>query len=157
MTRFYHSIERQACFIKESFSWLGTPFSPNSQVKGTQGGVDCVHLASAVHVACGAIEAVEIPVLPIAWVKSWHDHHANSLLLDFFSLPAIKQRLLKIGRDETPEIGDVAVVRYGNTEHHVGLWCGGRMVHATTTAGVIWTSTDDPNLRKAIRSFYRFS
>lgn len=156
MKPYYDTISRQAHFIREAYSWVNTPFSENAAVKGRLGGVDCVHLAAEVHVACGALPSISLPVLPVEFVRHWHEHHAESRLLSFFNLPEIRGRLKKVPKPEAPLIGDVVVMRYGKTEHHVGLWCGESIVQATTTAGVTVSSRHHPSLKDTVRSLYRF-
>lgn len=155
-TPFYSTPERCAAFIAEARSWLGTPFSENAAVKGKLGGVDCVHYAAEVNWTCGAIARVDIPIMPIEWVRSWHHHHAESRLLAFFSQDVIRSRLRRVSPDDKPMVGDVAVMRYGKTEHHVGLWCGHEILHVTTQAGVISASTHNPEITGKIRCYYRF-
>lgn len=156
MKPFYDSVTRQAHFVREAFSWVNTPFSENSAIKGRLGGVDCVHLAAEVHTACGALPSIALPVLPVQWVRSWHEHHTESQLLAFFKQPEIKSRLRKVRKGSKPAIGDVVVMQFKKTEHHVGLWCGESVVQATTTAGVVVTSRHHPDLKDSIRSLYRF-
>lgn len=153
MTPFYHTRERQSRFLAECHSWLRTPFSPNCKVKGLSGGVDCVRFAAAVHVATGALARIEIPVLPVEWIRSWHEHHAESRLIEFFRQPAIAARLQRI--EDEPMIGDVAVLRHGLSEHHVALWAGPMAYHVSIRAGVLAVSTAKPDFLRLIRGFYR--
>lgn len=155
MTPYFDSTAKQAAFLAEAWSWLGTPFSENCDVKGAQGGVDCVNLAAKVLFAVGAMSRVEVPVLPVEWVRSWHTHHAESRLLAFFALPAIRERLRRIPAADEPIIGDLAVMRFKQSENHVALWCGDHVVHTSIHAGVIRTSTASPTLTSSLRSFYR--
>lgn len=152
---YYRLPERQAVFAAEARSWLGTPFVENAAVKGRLGGVDCVRLAAEVHFTCGALDRFSIPKMPVEWVRSWHEHHAESRLLSFFGQPAIRSRLRKIDSSEPPMVGDVAVILLGLTEHHVALWCGPVAIHVARAAGVLTVSTSSPEFRKTIRSFYR--
>lgn len=154
-TPFYQSNERQAAFVLEAMSWVGTPFFENASVKGRFGGVDCVHLAAEVHFHCRALDRISIPKMPVQWVRNWHEHHAESQLLQFFGQPEVRSRLRRIEDGAPPMIGDVAVIRFGKTEHHVALWCGSIAVHVTTAAGVVTVSTSDPEFTGRIRSFYR--
>lgn len=45
-------------------SWLGTPYSPGNQVKGPQGGVDCVRFVCAVLDELYGTKRIPIPELP---------------------------------------------------------------------------------------------
>lgn len=154
-TPFFNTIGRQAAFLDEAWSWIGTPFSENCEVKGAKGGVDCVHLAAGVFFAVGALRRFELPVLPVEFVRSAHVHSAESRLLEFFALPAIREHLKRIPAADEPKIGDVAVLKFKQSENHVALWCGDHAIHASTHAGVIRTSTSNPDFLSSIRSFYR--
>jgi hypothetical protein len=152
---YFSTTARQAAFLEAAWSWLGTPFSENCAIRGRQGGVDCVRLAAEVLAAAGALSRLELPVLPVEWVRSWHAHHAESRLLEFFAQPVIRERLRRVHASDEPIIGDIAVLKFRQTENHVALWCGDHAVHTSIHAGVIRTSTANPSFSRAIRAFYR--
>ena len=153
---FYRTDERRAAYLAEVKSWEGTPFRENQSVKGPRGGIDCCHFALAVSKATGAAEpGLKLDVLPVEWVRHWHEHRAESRILDFFRLPGIRERLLRIERDETPEIGDFVAIKQEKSVHHLGLYCGHYVAHVTTGAGVVFTSVRVPEFRKMFAAFYR--
>lgn len=154
MIPFYQSPESQSAFIAESRSWLGTPFRENAAIKGAEGGVDCVRFASAVHTACGACEGIVLETLPVEWVRRWHEHHAESRLVDFFNQPSVRARLKKI-EDGPRMVGDLVALRFDRCVHHVALWCGHELIHVNSSAGVISTSARDPRLAQHIAATYR--
>lgn len=155
MTPYFDTIARQTAFLSEAWSWLGTPFSENCAVKGPRGGVDCVHLAASVLFETGALSRIDLPTLPVEWVRSWHAHHAESRILEFFAQPVIRERLQRVHAADEPIIGDIAVLRFRQTENHVALWCGDHAVHASIHAGVIRTQAANPDFSRSIRCFYR--
>ena len=152
---YYSTAERRAALLAEVTSWMGTPFSENCAVKGAQGGVSCARFLVACHAAAGACEPVELPVLPVEQVRFWHQHHSESLMLQWLELAAPSGRIRRVD-DEAPSIdGDVAFLKIEQTEHHGALRCGAFYYHVTTTAGVVRHSIHDPELRKLVRCAYR--
>ena len=119
------------------------------------GGVDCAHLAEAVHRACGACDGVKMDVLPVEFVRGWHEHHTESRLVEFFAQPSIRARLKRIDPDELHMIGDLVALRFEKCVHHLAIWCGHELIHVNSAAGVISTSTRDPLLSKHIATVYR--
>lgn len=155
MTPYYSTPERRAALIEEARSWLGTPFRENCAVKGKQGGVDCTRFVHAVHTACGACENVVLEVLPVEWVRSWHTHHTQSRILDFFGQPEVRTRLRRLDEDESRIAGDMAILKIDQTEHHVALCCGHEFLHVMISAGVVSHSIHDKELMGYVRSYYR--
>lgn len=155
-TPFYGTPERQAAFLAEAWSWLGTPFRENSAVKGPEGGVDCVRFAMAVHEACGAVAGAKIEVMPVEWIRGWHQHHPESRVLDFFQQPSIRRRLKRVETDEDqPMVGDIVALQVGQCVHHVGLWCGPEVLHVAIPVGVVRISAGDPLLVKHQAKYFR--
>jgi len=152
---FYSTSERQASFLAEARSWLGTPFAENVAVKGSHGGVSCVHYIVAVQVACGAWPTLTLPAQPVEVVRAWHEHHSVSKILDFMARPEIRARLRKVDEDDRPLIGDIAVMQIDHSTHHLALYGGHELFHVTTRTGVISTSSRRGDAAAKIRSFYR--
>ncbi|MBI5689237.1 MAG: hypothetical protein HZC55_04010 [Verrucomicrobia bacterium] len=155
MTPYYQSEERRAALLQEARSWLGTPFRENCALKGPQGGVSCERFQAAVHTATGACPPIELPVLPVEAVRHWHEHHPESLILAWLQLPEVRSRICRLDEAEAPAIGDLAVLEFARTAHHLGLWCGHEILHVAIPAGVVAHSTRDARLRATIRCFYR--
>lgn len=152
---FYLSAERQAAFVSEARSWIGTPFRENCSIKGPAGGIDCVRFALAVHVACGAVQPVDIEVLPVEFVRSWHVHQTRSRVLDFFHQPEVRKRIRRLDEDETPMIGDMVALRQENCVHHLALFCGPEVLHVSVNGGVLSHSSRNPEMKKLVAAFYR--
>lgn len=155
MTPFYFTPERQRALVGEARSWLGTPFSENCAIKGQQGGVDCAHYLAACHTAAGACGAIVLPKLPVEVVRHHHEHHAESLILEWLGLPEVRGRVRRVEKDEGAMIGDIVLAKVKLTEHHVGLWCGPDVLHVAIPAGVVSHSTRDPEFMRIVRCYYR--
>ena len=152
---FYASLERQGQFLTEARSWLGTPFSENCAIKGKQGGISCRHYVTLVHINCDALPSVALVDYPVEVVRHYHEHHTQSLILAALAKPELSGRVRRIDDGDAPMVGDIAVLRFAQTEHHMGLWCGAEILHVSTSAGVIRHSTCHPEVQKALRCCYR--
>ena len=115
---YYSTPERIAELDRQARLWMGTPFRAGSSVPGPQGGVDCVGLAAAIHMATGAAPAVAFERRPL----DWHLHHDSSAILDFFRSPEIRAKLRRVESYEGYRHGDLLTVRVGLCEHHLGTW-----------------------------------
>lgn len=155
MTPFYNTDTRRNKLLAEAASWLGTPFAENCAVKGEQGGVSCERYQLAVHAATGACPELQLPVLPVEVVRRWHEHHPESLVMQWLQHPEIRGRVRRVDENGPKMIGDLAVMKVQHTEHHLALWAGDWLYHVAIPAGVVRHSTRDPQLRRAIRCFYR--
>lgn len=98
---------RQA-IIDEAMSWLGTPYHHHGRLKGI--GVDCAMLLAEVYERAGVIERVDAGVYPC----EWHLHQNEELFIDW---------LKHVGAQpvDDPQVGDVAIFRYGRTFSHGGI------------------------------------
>jgi hypothetical protein len=152
---FYRTPERRAALIAAAHSWLHTPFAENCAVRGPQGGVDCVHFLAAVHAEAGACEPIELPVLPVEQVRSWHVHHAESKILEWFGRPELRGRVRRLDDGEPMMAGDMPVLRLEQTEHHLALWAAPSLYHVAIPAGVVAHSVRDPEILKRVRCVYR--
>ncbi|MBI5771925.1 MAG: hypothetical protein HZA93_29400 [Verrucomicrobia bacterium] len=155
MTPFYRTDARRAALLQEARSWLGTPFAENCAIKGPRGGVSCERYQLAVHTATGACPPVALASLPVEVVRHWHEHHAESLILGFLGREEVRGRVRRVDDGGPPLLGDLAIFRFAQTEHHLGLWCGHELLHVAIPAGVVVHSTRDPKLRAALRCLYR--
>jgi cell wall-associated NlpC family hydrolase len=133
---------RRAAVAVEARRWIGTPYHHHGRVLGA--GVDCVQLLCAVFEACGLAQRIDCG--DYAW--DWHQHQNAELYL---------QGLLQRGAVEVaaPDVGDVALFRFGRTWSHGGLVVdGGQIVHAYLGRGVIATRMDEePLARRKVRFF----
>lgn len=112
--------------VLEARSWLGTPYHHLADVKGA--GVDCAMLLVAVYRAVGAIPP-ELDPRPYAY--DWHMHHREEKFLGWLQRCGVEV--------ERPEVGDVAVWRFGRTYSHGAIVIGldGTIVHAHKPAGMV--------------------
>ena len=69
--------------------------------------------------------------------------------------PHVRERLRKVEDDEPRMVGDIVAMRLGLCVHHLGLWLGEKVAHVTIKAGVILTSTRNPQMREIIAATYR--
>lgn len=98
---------------------------------------------------------ITLPDLPVEAVRHWHEHHAESKIMDWLGAPVLRGRVRRLDEEEAPQCGDMAVLRIGLSEHHVGLWLPPLFAHVAIPCGVIMTSIHDPSLRRLVRCFYR--
>lgn len=152
---YYRTPERQAAFIADASSWIGTPFSENCAVRGRDGGVSCDRYQAALHIASGACPSVELPVLPVEQVRRWGHHHTASKVTAWLELPEVRARVQRVDDGDAPMIGDLVVLRVDQTTHHLGAFGGAWIFHVAIPAGVVAHSALDPELRDMVRAFYR--
>lgn len=110
-------------------SWIGTPFCPNSAVKG--GGVCCHRLMGAIYE-----EAGWLPELPLPHGSPAHSKFgAKPIMLEWLTAtgwPWFGHTLV-----DDLSAGDLLLVRYGHVSHHLALvLSGGRVVHVCAKLGV---------------------
>ena len=115
----------RADVVRESLSWLKTPYLHMGCVKGEAGGVDCCMILVAIYCGLGLVPEFD----PRPYPKDWHLHRDEERYLDGF---------LKYGRKvKKPKPGDVVLFRFGRTVSHSGIVVGDdQMVHAHLTEGV---------------------
>lgn len=145
-------VERLHTLTAEAASWVGTPFIAHSSVKGA--GVDCVHLAAAIYVACGLFQKFDPPAYSldggmhnhVSQVFTWLDNH-----------PSFLNVFHKHGQASwmaTP--GDCLCFRFALSEHHVGVMlCGKQFIHAPSGRKVVVSSMEDPLYKRHLHSVFR--
>lgn len=117
--------ERLAALEAEARRWEGTPFFPNSEACGRDGGADCVHLVHGVLCAVGAIPRLTLPIVAM----DAGQHAARSLLIDFLETdPVCRERFARLPDCSPANIlpGDVLCFTAGRVPHHAGLMRTGR-------------------------------
>jgi cell wall-associated NlpC family hydrolase len=125
---FYATPERVADLVRVCAGLYGTPFFPNSEAPGEDGGMDCVHLLNYVHRTCGALGPVQIP----RQVMDAGQHSPHSKLIEAFETwPELKARFVCVWQQTQeggPIIapaelvpGDVLCFRAGLAPHHGAL------------------------------------
>ncbi len=125
---------------------LGTPFFPNSEAPGRDGGIDCVRTLNWLYRTCGAIARIEIPRQTMD-----HGHHSDrSLLIEAFETwPELVARFACVWRCD-PEVppkiadldellipGDALCFIAGKVPHHGGVFLEHReFLHTLRRYGV---------------------
>lgn len=125
-----------------ALGWLGTPYHHHARIKGV--GVDCVHLLCAVFEACGLVP----PIDPGIYAPDWH--HCRSAEL---YIAGLQQHGQEVG---APELGDVAIFKFGRTYSHAGVMVSrDEVVHAYSGMGVILTRLREEPLASRPARFFR--
>jgi cell wall-associated NlpC family hydrolase len=128
---------QRAQVVAEGFTWLHTPYHHHGRVKGPQGGVDCLMLLAEVFERCGLVGRVE----PGSYAHDWHLHRDEETYMQ-----GLGRYTRRLRRDEWPQIGDIALFRFGRTFSHAGIVAesraGGRLgdmvvLHSYHDRGVI--------------------
>lgn len=111
--------------VEEARSWLGTPYHHQAMVKGA--GVDCAMILVAVYRAVGLIPA---GFDPRPYPQDWHLHRNAERYLG---------NITRFCREvETPQVGGIAVWRFGRTFSHGGIYIGGnQVIHSYVGRGVV--------------------
>lgn len=113
--------------VQEALSWLGTPYHIGARVKGA--GVDCAQLPLAVFEAVGLIPHHE----PEPYLPGWNQHRVDDRMI-----VTADRFFRRLGEDEAPQPGDVALFTSGKCVSHVAIsleWP--EVVHAHESAGTI--------------------
>jgi cell wall-associated NlpC family hydrolase len=116
--------------VAEALSWLGTPYHHHGRVKGV--GVDCAMLLAEVYERCGLIERVEPGFYPV----DWHFHRDEEAFVGWLARVGARQV-------DAPQLGDVAVFKYGRAYSHGGIVVPGGCAHAFMRAGRVMTTRLD--------------
>lgn len=94
--------------VKQSQSWLGTPYHHRARVKGA--GVDCAQLLIAVYGDCGLIAAdFDVAEYPM----DWHMHRNEERYLNH-----VLEHAHKV---DVPLEGDMALFKFGRTVSHAAI------------------------------------
>ncbi len=93
--------------VAEARKWIGTPYHDNADIRGA--GVDCGMLLVRVFVD---LELVA-PFDPRPYPRDWMMHNGEEKYLGW-----VKDNCAEV---ETPDIGDIAVFRFGRCYSHGGI------------------------------------
>lgn len=138
----YDTPEKITALDNEARSWVGTPFWPNSAVKGERGGVSCHNLVAAILFATG-LPSFPVPRGSAEWAR------ANTESIIETGLDALPQFAHVNAPGEPVDMaailpGDILGFRIGRCLHHVGIALpGGHFVHALRHAGAHISRLDD--------------
>ena len=123
--------------IEEAFSWLGTPFVNNGDIKGRNGAVDCAMLLRRCYVDAGRLSEFD----PRPYPPSWHVHQDEELFLQWIE---------KLGGVQTdkPKVADIAIYQFGRCFSHGAVIVNSQeIVHAFAGAGMcVLSRMDEPVL-----------
>ncbi len=123
--------------VRESLSWIGTPFLDCGFVKGPDGAVDCAMKLVGTYRAAGIIGDFD----PRPYPPRWFQHRSEERFLDILG---------QLGAREVAEarVGDIMVWRFGRTYAHGAVRVNSREVcHAYAAARqVIVSPLDEPLL-----------
>lgn len=137
MKSFFDTAERIALLEFKAGKWVGTPFFPNSNEMGPQGGVSCQKLCSEIYRACGFAD-LDVPEVPMSHAQFSND---RSLVEEFM---AKREEFSAVPTHEL-QAGDLLGFRMGKVVHHSGIYLGGQelFIHATVGHGVTIASLRD--------------
>ena len=137
----------RAAVVAEARTWLGTSYHHHARVKGV--GVDCAQILCGVFEAVGMVERVETGFYP----TDWHLHHSEERYMGW--LDCYGRRL---GDDEKPLPGDVALFRFGRCYSHSAILVDhDLLVHAYLGRGVILSRfTEDPIAGRPVKYWSLF-
>lgn len=99
--------EQRAAIVAEARKWIRTPYHNCADVRGA--GVDCGMLIVRVFVDTGLCA----PFDPRPYPRDWHLHRGDERYLGF-----VFDRTAEV---EAPQLGDVAVFRFGRCYSHGGI------------------------------------
>lgn len=112
--------------VAEARKWILTPYHNGADVRGA--GVDCGMLIVRVFVDLGLVPAFD----PRPYDPDWMLHRDDEKYLSFFA-----QRCVRVAE---PQLGDLALFRYGRSYSHGGIVTGidpTAIVHAYHDAGCV--------------------
>lgn len=134
MTFVHRSIEEaRAAICAEARTWLGTPYHHMARVKGA--GVDCLQILIGVYSAVGLIEAVDPGYYPNDWMLHRNEERYLAGVLQHATSTT------------TPQVGDVALYRFGRTFSHAAILLGTNLaIHSFIGRGVELTNPQQPPL-----------
>lgn len=130
--------------VEEARTWLGTPFLPHAQVKGS--GVDCAHLAKAIYSVVNEKAAgVRLP----RYTMDGGDHLAEPYIEKFIHEAGF------VKCDGVPLPGDLVTFKLGRISYHMGVMVTDlTFIHAIRGFGVIESRIDDSTYSKRITGVY---
>jgi len=128
--------------VQESLTWLSTPYHHASRVKG--GGVDCAMILIEVYSELGLIDNFTPNYYPMDWAL----HRSEEMYLE---------NILKYATEtKTPQIGDIAVYKFGRCISHAGILINEtEIIHAYLRAKKVTISRiDEGELADRLVGFY---
>jgi cell wall-associated NlpC family hydrolase len=160
---FFEDVQRQQNLYVEARSWVNTPFVAHGRVKGPGGGVDCVHLVSAILAAVGFAHRFDPPPYSVRAGQT----SAHSQLIEYIDMhiPAdrvsIERMMPHFSGKPIPDTsaiqaGDLLCFSLGRCAHHIGLVFGcGKFIHAMGRRGVLDSYIKDTTYLRRLVAVYR--
>lgn len=129
--------------VAEAESWLNTPYLHQGFVKGREGGVDCAMILVGVYQPLGLLPA---DLDPRPYPMQWHLHRSAERYLEWFTRHA--------RRVDVPQVGDIALYKYGRTVSHSGIIVDSEnVIHALREAGMV-IKTEMRSLEDRVHSYW---
>lgn len=122
--------------VEEALTWEQTPYRHHARLKGV--GVDCAQILCAVYESVGLSPHVELG----NYAPDWHMHRSVEVYQS-----TLATYMTQLAEGVAPQIGDVALFRFGRAFSHAGILISEEEVlHAYIGRGVIRTRwrTEDP-------------
>lgn len=117
---FFNTPEKRAGLHQLAIALEGTPFFPNSEAPGKDGGMDCIRILHYIYRTCGVIPRLELA----PQIMDHGQHSDRSLLVEAFTTwPELKSVFVELP-DCSPENilpGDALCFRAGRVPHHGGI------------------------------------
>lgn len=143
--------EQRAKIVKETMSWIGTPYRGWSRIKGPKGGTDCGQILAGVYSNSGFLPSTVLDSLPKYYSLSVSQHKESTEYID----------LVSTYMREIPEAeagpGDVVIYKMGFAFAHAAIivqWPN-FVIHAFAHGGVRGaTGNNHPRLKKCSRKFF---
>lgn len=134
----FNTPERVDAFLASAESWLDTPFSPNGNTKGREGGVSCQKLAGEIYREAGYDKPFNVPSVSIQRSRF---SRGDSIVERWF---ALRPDFEIISTFTQLEVGDVIAIRVLRTVNHLGLYVGrGQFIHACDSYRVTYANLSD--------------
>jgi len=143
---FFRGVARVARLREAADSWIGTPFRKHQRVK--RAGVDCVQLAGAIYIECGALSAFH----PGPYALDGGFHGIHSQVIHWL------ERQDEFERVNPPhQPGDLLTFRMGRFPHHVAILLDGLdFVHCVRfNGGVRINSLVDSTWNRRLDAVFR--
>lgn len=156
---FYWRHVRRDHVTHEALSWIGTPFHPFAEVKGS--GVDCIHLIAAIYRETGFIQDFNPPSYSIGGGSHQDSSQIEAYIRGLPNLPLIfehGQCCVECLPALWPQLlpGDLLLFQIGRVTHHTGMVTRSpRFIHSMHGYGVTQARLTDATFGTRLRRVYR--
>lgn len=138
----------RAKIAAEAIDWLTTPYHHHARIKRV--GVDCAQILCAVYEEVGLVPHIETGFYPV----DWHLHRGEEIYQRWLADSGARRLPL----EEEPDIGDIAIYKFGRTYSHAGILVERELVvHAYVGRGVILSRmSEDPLCERPVQYWSLF-